>query len=109
LLAHRLVAPDHEAVWHIARGPGAGGNCSREIADSSFIAQLEKPFALNPEVKMKYDLKYYARVRDDLFLIFWGDVLEEETFGMIGISSHVESSLGLSSTSLKHPCFGNSR
>jgi hypothetical protein len=82
LLAHRFVAPIHEAVWHIAKGPRAGDNYSGEIADSSFVSQLEQPFVLKPEVRRKYNLKYYARVRDDLFFIlgrspfrrdFWKD------------------------------------
>ena len=56
-------------MYAVAVGSGMGCISSGDISDTSFYMRVEKQFMLDPDVRRKYGIKFYARFKDDLLII----------------------------------------
>jgi len=54
--------------------------CSGEISDFLFYQLAEKYFVLRDEIRLKYHIKFYARFKDDLFIVLGGSPESRKEF-----------------------------
>ena len=57
-----------------------GENNSGDVCDISFYEMAEKDLCLNPVVPGKYHIEFYARFRDDIFVVASGDSRSRKGF-----------------------------
>jgi hypothetical protein len=68
ILEHQFVSLDGE-LWQCAIGFGMGFRFSGEIADMAFDTEMEQPGPLNHAFRSMYNLLFYGRYRDDVFML----------------------------------------
>ena len=56
-------------VYRVKCGAGMGMSASGDVADASFYTLAEKPFILQPSTRRRYRILFYARFKDDGFMI----------------------------------------
>ena len=71
LLHYQFVNLDEQnAEMHqVVEGAGMALNASGDIADCAFLCDRERSFILRKDIIRKYNIKLYARVKDDMFMI----------------------------------------
>ena len=71
LLHYQFVNLDEQnAEMHqVVEGAGMGLNASGDIADCAFLCDRERSFILRKDIIKRYNIKLYARVKDDIFMI----------------------------------------
>lgn len=67
------VVPTSLYIWKVVQGSGMGLECSREVSDTAFHCLAEESVVLNPTIRRKYRITFYARFRDDIFIILGGE------------------------------------
>ena len=63
------IGDSKPTLLKVLLGAGMGLLCSGSIADVSFLHMAEKSYVLDPDVRAKYKLVYYARFKDDIILV----------------------------------------
>ena len=69
-----------QKTFKVLSGAGMGMAASGHIADSVFYFMAEKDFILEQTTRDSYGLVFYARFKDDIFLIF--DTPEDSLYGI---------------------------
>ena len=74
LLASAVLNSQHvthdSGVYRVLSGAGMGLAASGHVADATFYHHAEKDFVLEPSIRTTYGLFFYARFKDDIFLVF---------------------------------------
>ena len=71
LLGSQYIQSDYlpGRVWCVTKGTGMGQQASGPVADAAYYTRCEADFAVNDEVKKKYEIKEYVRFKDDIFVL----------------------------------------
>ena len=64
ILWHQFVEMG-EQVYRLHSGSGMGFMCSGELADATFVREVEDSTTLNPSWRERWGIKFYARCKDD--------------------------------------------
>jgi len=73
LLSHQVVQHGGD-LFAVGVGSGMGMVSSGDIRDASLYSRLEKPNMLKPEMQRKFQIRYYGRFKDDIFVIAWASL-----------------------------------
>ena len=65
-----VTCDDLKTIFQVSSGAGMGMLASGHVDDAVFYYMVEAPFALAVSTPEKYGLFFYARFKDDIFLVF---------------------------------------
>ena len=68
ILSNQFVCLDGD-FFRVVLGSGMGFFFSQDIADAAFIREMEEPHILTQTWHTRYGIKFYARFRDDIFMV----------------------------------------
>ena len=73
IINNQFVSIDNtDAIWQVIIGNGMGIGCSGDIWDLVLAVMAELDFVLDPVVQERFDISFYARFRDDIFMVIGG-------------------------------------
>ena len=70
ILASQYVSCSGKDIYRVKSGAGMGMLAPGHVADSAFYSMVEAPFVLTTSTRRKFGLFFYARFKDDIFIIF---------------------------------------
>ena len=85
ILDHQYVElhGDDRHVYKVIKGSGMGLECPGDVNDLCFYEMAEKNYALDPEIREKYFVEFYARFRDDIIVVLAGILGLGRSFCMV--------------------------
>ena len=70
LLQHQFLRDEvNDVVYQMTEGSGQGMAASGEVASTTFLYDVEKHSALVPILEESFQLKFYGRYVDNIFLV----------------------------------------